>query len=57
MQNVYIAMLAIEYLSMMFYIIRLADYKSFNLVLAPIENFLDVGVTENKQRVSIEMGI
>jgi hypothetical protein len=47
MQNVYIAMLAIEYLSMMFYIIRLADYKSFNLVLAPIENFLDVGVTEN----------
>ena len=48
-QNTYLALLAIEYLSMMYYILRLADSKSFNKVFSPIEKFLDVTMTENMQ--------
>ena len=47
MQNFYIALLAFEYLTMMFYVLRLTDPKSFRKFLSPIENFLDVSITEN----------
>lgn len=48
-QNMYVFLLALEYLSMMFYILRLADFKSFNKIFSPIEMFLDVTMTENMQ--------
>lgn len=44
-------LLALEYLSMMYYILRLADETSFNKVFKPIENFLDVTATENGKHV------
>ncbi len=46
-QNSYVALLALEYLSMMYYILRLADSVSFNSVFGIIEHFLDVTMTEN----------
>lgn len=46
-QNAYVAMLAVEYLSMMYYIVRLADATSFNKVFGLIENFIDVTKNEN----------
>lgn len=57
-QNLYIGLLTIEYLSMMFYILRLADLDSFQRLFSPIENFLDVGLLENlKSRVNADKGI
>lgn len=50
-QNLYVTLLALEYLSMMYYIIRLADTSSFNKVFKPIERFLDVTATENGKHV------
>ena len=47
--NVYIVLLVLEYLSMMFYILRLADFNSFQRVFSPIETFLDVGLLENQK--------
>jgi hypothetical protein len=37
---------------MMYYILRLADAKSFNKVFAPIEKFLDVTMTENMEQLT-----
>ena len=51
-QNFYVFLLALEYLSMMYYILRLADARSFNDVFTPIEKFLDVTMTENMQLIS-----
>jgi len=57
-QNAYIGLLVLEYLSMMFYILRLADSNSFTRVFAPIEHFLDIGLLENHTtRVNAEKGI
>ena len=57
-QNAYIGLLVLEYLSMMFYILRLADSNSFSRVFAPIEHFLDIGLLENHTtRVNAEKGI
>jgi len=53
-QNMYVFLLVIEYLSMMYYILRLSDAKSFNNVFSPIEKFLDVTMTENMQQISSE---
>jgi hypothetical protein len=50
----YVFLLVIEYLSMMYYILRLSDAKSFNDVFSPIEKFLDVTMTENMQQISSE---
>ena len=47
--NVYIGLLILEYLSMMFYILRLADFNSFQRVFSPIETFLDVALLENQK--------
>ena len=41
-QNVYVVFLALEYLCMMYYILRLADQQSFNKLFGSIETFLDV---------------
>ena len=57
-QNAYIGLLVLEYLSMMFYILRLADSNSFSRVFAPIEHFLDIGLLDNHTtRVNAEKGI
>jgi hypothetical protein len=57
-QNAYIGLLVVEYLSMMFYILRLADSQSFSRVFSPIEHFLDIGLLENQTtRVNAEKGI
>jgi hypothetical protein len=45
-------MLTLEYLCMMYYVLRLADAKSFNQVFSFIENFLDV--TANEDGVQIK---
>lgn len=50
----YVFLLVIEYLSMMYYILRLSDAKSFNNIFSPIEKFLDVTMTENMQQISSE---
>ena len=47
-QNAYIGLLVVEYLSMMFYVLRLADFQSFSNLFSSIESFLDVGLLENK---------
>ena len=50
--------MVLEYLSMMFYILRLADSQSFSKVFSPIENFLDIGLLENQTtRVNSDKGI
>lgn len=49
-QNAYLGLLTLEYLSMMFYILRLADFTSFTQVFSPIENFLDIGLLENQSK-------
>lgn len=46
-QNFYLILLTLEYLSMMYYIVRLADAKSFNRAFSIIENFLDISMNEN----------
>ena len=45
-------MLTLEYLSMMYYILRLADAESFNRVFNIIEGFLDV--TKNEHGVQVK---
>jgi hypothetical protein len=53
----YVFLLVIEYLSMMYYILRLSDAKSFNDLFSPIEKFLDVTMTENMQQISSDTEI
>ena len=45
-QNPYMVLLGLEYLMMLYYAWRLADYKTVRDVFNPIENFLDVGTNE-----------
>jgi len=45
-------MLAIEYLSMMYYILRLADAVSFNRIFGMIEDFLDISKNEDGVQIS-----
>jgi hypothetical protein len=40
--------LVFEYLSMMYYIVRIADFETFNKGFGPIERFLDVSLDENE---------
>lgn len=48
----YIVFLTIEYLTMMYYIVRLADMQSFNKVFGIFENFLDVTKNENEVQIT-----
>lgn len=41
-QNIYVILLTLEYLSMLYYMLRLADLNTFNMIFKPIEHFLDV---------------
>lgn len=51
-QNAYLILLGLEYLCMVYYILRLADNRSLNETFKPIEAFLDVttmnGVTHER---------
>lgn len=49
-------MLAVEYLSMMYYIVRLADASSFNKIFGAIENFIDVAKNENGVQITSSGG-
>lgn len=50
-QNLYVILMTLEYLSMLYYIIRLADGSTLNSAFKSIENFLDVSMSENNVQI------
>jgi len=51
-QNAYIVLLVLEYMSMMYYIVRLADLESFNKAFGPLENLLDITMTDSHIQIT-----